>query len=141
MFHLDFVHCKTYHLCCSLQENLVFLTFKTDSIVTYFLQNLRNAINLSRNAINIHHEWAVLWTLKKIVVSRTAVRPTEAKQEHLSDKLRRKRLYTIGQLRWISCNLRDKSVTAPLYPLRVALAFQSLYLGCLYRFLLRQIFP
>ena len=56
---------------------------------------------------------------KKIVVSRTAVRPTEAKQEHLS----------------------DKSVTAPLYPLRVALAFHSLYLGCLYRFLLRQIFP
>ena len=38
-------------------------------------------------------------------------------------------------------NLRDKSVTTPLYPLCVTLAFQPLYLGCLYRFLLRQIFP
>ena len=78
---------------------------------------------------------------KKIVVSRMAVTPTEAKHEHLSEKLRPKRLHTTGRLRWISCNLRDNSVTAPLYPLRVALAFQPLFLGCLYRFLLRQIFP
>ena len=101
------------------------MTFITHSIVTYFLLNLRNAINLSRNATNIHHEWTVLWTLKKIVVSRTAVRPTEAKQEHMSDKLRPKCLYTTGRLRRISTCVTTQSL--PHYILSVLLWLFSLF--------------
>lgn len=63
---------------------------------------------------------------KKIVVSRMAVRPTEAKQEHLSEKLRPKRLYTTGRLRRISTCVTNQSV--PYNFLSVLLWLFSLYI-------------
>ena len=63
---------------------------------------------------------------KKIVVSRTAVRPTEAKQEHLSDKLRPKCLYTTGRLRRISTCVTNQSL--PHYILSVLLWLFILYI-------------